>query len=77
MQPIRQIIENMPEFFPVPPEVQNQRVEIIIWPLEREAEKPAAREKVSVASLVGAAGYTESPISIENMDVARFAEDTR
>ncbi len=39
MQPIRQIIEDMPEFPPVPSEVQHQRVEIIIWPLERQSEQ--------------------------------------
>ncbi|MBA3058532.1 MAG: hypothetical protein KJ614_03755 [Gammaproteobacteria bacterium] len=77
MQPIRQIVENMPAFFQVPPEVQHQRVEIIMWPLESDAEKPAVRKKVSIASLVGAAGYTGARISIEDMDVARFAEDTK
>ena len=33
VQPIRQVIEDMPAFYPVPLEAQHQRVEIIIWPL--------------------------------------------
>lgn len=77
MQPIRQIVEDMPAFFQVPPEVQHQRVEIIMWPLERGVGKPAASKKISVASLVGAAGYIGPGISIEDMDVARFAQDTK
>ncbi len=82
MQPIRQIVEDMPEFFLVPPEVRHQRVEIIIWPLERQSAQGALTETVvvetaqkrrSVASLAGTADYSGPHITDEEMDAARFA----
>jgi len=33
MNPVRQIIEDGPEFIRVPPELRHQRLEVIIWPL--------------------------------------------
>ncbi|MDP2430921.1 MAG: hypothetical protein Q8O33_02710 [Pseudomonadota bacterium] len=36
MQPIRQIVSDMPALYPVPPEVQHRRVEIILWPLTQD-----------------------------------------
>lgn len=53
MQPIRQIIENMPEFFSVPPEVRNQRVEIIIWPLERQTVQGSFKEALAAMPDIG------------------------
>ncbi len=41
MQPIRQIVSDMPALYPVPPEVQHRRVEIIIWPLTEEEDREA------------------------------------
>ncbi len=74
MQPIRQIVENMPEFFQVPPEIQHQRVEVILWPLEPQtAQNP--KKPLSATALAGAAGYTGAYVSDEEMDVARFAAD--
>ena len=35
MNPFRQIIEDGPEVIPIPPELRHQRLEVIIWPLER------------------------------------------
>ena len=32
MQPIRQILEDAPEFIPVPEALRHRRVEIILWP---------------------------------------------
>jgi hypothetical protein len=34
MQPIRQIIEDAPDFIPVPETLRHRRVEVILWPLE-------------------------------------------
>ncbi len=53
MQPIRQVIEDMPEFFPVPPEVQHQRVEIIIWPLERQPEQGSFKRALAAMPDLG------------------------
>lgn len=33
MQPIRQILEDAPDFIPVPEALRHRRVEIILWPL--------------------------------------------
>lgn len=35
MNPFRQIIEDGPEMIAIPPELRHQRLEVIIWPLER------------------------------------------
>ena len=35
MNPFRQIIEDGPEMIPIPPELRHQRLEVIIWPLDR------------------------------------------
>jgi len=53
MQPIRQIIENMPVFFSVPPEVQHQRVEIIIWPLEQQTVQGSFKEALAAMPDIG------------------------
>ncbi len=53
MQPIRQVIEDMPEFFPVPPEVQHQRVEIIIWPLERQSTLGTFKDALAAMPDIG------------------------
>lgn len=53
MQPIRQIIENMPEFFSVPPEVQHQRVEIIIWPLGQQTVQGSFKEALAAMPDIG------------------------
>lgn len=34
MQPIRQILEDAPDFIPVPEALRHRRVEIILWPLD-------------------------------------------
>lgn len=34
MQPIRQVIDDAPEFFPIPKELLHRKVEIILWPLD-------------------------------------------
>ena len=34
MQPIRQIIEDAPDFIPVPETLRHRRVEVILWPLD-------------------------------------------
>jgi hypothetical protein len=38
MQPIRQVINDFPDFVPMPPELRHKRVEIILWPLPDEQE---------------------------------------
>lgn len=39
MQPIRQILEDAPEFIPVPTALRHRRVEIILWPLDPASTK--------------------------------------
>ena len=37
MNPIRQIIEDTPDFIPVPEALRHRKIELIIWPLEEES----------------------------------------
>lgn len=41
MQPIRQILEEAPDFIPVPEALRHRKIELIIWPLEEEAAAPS------------------------------------
>ena len=85
MQPIRQIVENMPEYFQVPPEVRHQRVEIIMWPLDKALAQdtqsvgavstPTAHKSRTASALAGLAGYRGPHISDDDLDAARFATD--
>lgn len=34
MNPIRQIIEDAPDFIPVPASLRHRRIELILWPLD-------------------------------------------
>ncbi len=45
MQPIRQVIDDAPDFFPVPIELRHRRVEIILWPLDEVLPEQPIREK--------------------------------
>ncbi len=36
MQPIRQLLDDAPDFFPIPQELRHHRVEIILWPLDEQ-----------------------------------------
>lgn len=38
MQPLRTVVEDAPEMFPIPAEYRHRRLELIIWPLD---EQPA------------------------------------
>jgi hypothetical protein len=49
MQPIRHIVDDMPELYPVPPDIQHRRVEIIFWPLDDTS--PAASFKQWLGSM--------------------------
>ena len=37
MNPIRQIIEDAPDFISVPEALRHRKIELIIWPLEEES----------------------------------------
>ncbi len=41
MQPIRQIYQDAPSSISIPEELQHQAVEIIIWPLDKQANVPS------------------------------------
>ena len=41
MQPIRQIYQDAPRSITIPEELQHQAVEIIIWPLDKQATVPS------------------------------------
>ena len=41
MNPIRQVIEDAPEFFPIPQELRHRKVEIILWPLDEKGFQTA------------------------------------
>ncbi len=45
MQPIRQVFDDAPDFFPVPEELRHRKVEIIVWPLEDIDQEQPVREK--------------------------------
>ncbi len=45
--------KSMPEFFSVPPVVQHQRVEIIIWPLEWQAVQGSFKEVLAAMPDIG------------------------
>ena len=45
MQPIRQVLDDAPAFFPVPDELRHRRVEIILWPLDDVLPKQPIQEK--------------------------------
>lgn len=45
MQPIRQVFDDAPDFFPVPLELRHRKVEIILWPLDDGAPEQPVREK--------------------------------
>lgn len=34
MQPVRQVIQDAPEFVAIPPELRHKLIELIIWPLD-------------------------------------------
>ncbi len=53
MQPIRQLIEDMPAFYPVPLEAQHQRVEIIIWPLAAQPVQGAFKKAIEAMPDIG------------------------
>jgi hypothetical protein len=42
MNPIRQVIEDAPEFFPIPQELRHRKVEIILWPLDEKVSQTAS-----------------------------------
>lgn len=44
MQPIRQIYQDAPSSIAIPPELQHQPVEIIIWPLAEAIATPETDE---------------------------------
>ena len=39
MQPIRQIVEDAPDFFPLPKELRHRKIEIILRPLKDSASE--------------------------------------
>ena len=41
MQPIRQIYQDAPSAISIPEELRHQAVEIIIWPLDKQANVPS------------------------------------
>lgn len=45
MQPIRQVINDAPDFFPIPPELRHRKVEIILWPLDEGMGPPDLQVK--------------------------------
>jgi hypothetical protein len=45
MQPIRQVFDDAPDFFPVPIELRHRKVEIIVWPLDDSTPEQAVRVK--------------------------------
>jgi hypothetical protein len=45
MQPIRQVFDDAPDFFPVPIELRHRKVEIIVWPLDDSAPVQSAPKK--------------------------------
>ncbi|MCF7977396.1 MAG: hypothetical protein K9L82_05170 [Chromatiaceae bacterium] len=45
MQPIRQIIDEAPDFIPVPETLRHRRVEIILWPLDPSFDPPEANNE--------------------------------
>lgn len=45
MQPIRQVFDDAPDFFPVPIELRHRKVEIILWPLDDTTPEQPGREK--------------------------------
>lgn len=45
MQPIRQIIEDAPDFIPVPETLRHRRVEIILWPLDPSFDPPETTDE--------------------------------
>jgi hypothetical protein len=55
MNPARIIYDDAPAFIPVPAELQHQRIEAILWPLEDGPEEvPAAFDQASHGHAVGA-----------------------
>lgn len=45
MQPIRQVFDDAPDFFPVPIELRHRKVEIIVWPLDDSTPELPVRVK--------------------------------
>jgi len=43
MQPLRQVIEDAPDSIAIPEQFHHQRIELIIWPLTREADPSTER----------------------------------
>ena len=41
MQPLRTVVEDAPEMFPIPLEYRHRRLELIIWPLDEQPDQIA------------------------------------
>jgi hypothetical protein len=53
MSPIRQIVDDMPEWLPIPNEIRHKRVEVIFWPLEEPSSPGSFKQWLTSMPQVG------------------------
>ncbi len=63
MSPIRQIVDDMPEWLPIPNEIRHKRVEVIFWPLEEPSSLGSFKQWLTSIPQVG-----------EDVDFARIQD---
>lgn len=45
MNPIRQVIDDAPEFIQVPESLRHRRIELILWPLDEDTKSEVTDDK--------------------------------
>lgn len=68
MQPIRHIVDDMPEFYPVPPEIHHRRVEIILWPLDDASSAGSFKQWLGSMPDVGEDADFSRPVDMGRKD---------